>query len=229
MDKLIIVGISTTAETIYHFVCRYRLFDVAGFAVNKEYIQSESFLGKPIYALEDLDSIIDIKKDYVFVSMQWNRLNADRRKVYETLKKKGYRFANIISPKAHVFGPLQGENCWIADMACIEYHVTIGNNVFVKGSAFIGTHAVISDHCFIGAHSTIGGAVLIGEQSFVGMAAVVFDDVKVGKKCIVGASTTLKRNLPDYSVYKSSLNAFVEKNYSEDEIEAKLMFNKNVR
>lgn len=229
MDKLVIIGISTTAETIYHFVSRYKLFDVVGFAVNKEYIQSESFLGKPIYALENLDDIIDIKNDYVFVSMQWNRLNADRRKVYETLKTKGYRFANIISPKAHVFGPLQGDNCWIADMACIEYNVTIGNNVFVKGSAFIGTHAVISDHCFIGAHSTIGGAVQIGEQSFVGMAAVVFDDVKVGKKCIVGASTTLKRNLPDFSVYKSSLNAFVEKNYSEDEIESKLMFSKNVR
>lgn len=44
MDKLVIIGISTTAETIYQFVCRYRLFDVAGFAVNKEYIQSESFL-----------------------------------------------------------------------------------------------------------------------------------------------------------------------------------------
>ena len=106
---------------------------------------------------------------------------------------------------------------------------TIGNNVFVKGSAFIGTHTVISDHCFIGAHSTIGGAVHIGEQSFVGMAAVVFDDVKVGKKCIVGASTALKRNLSDFSVYKSSINTYIEKNYKEDEIESKLMFNKNVR
>ena len=229
MDKLVIIGISTTAETIYHFVCQYKLFDVIGFAVNKEYIQSESFLGKPIYALEELDNIIDIKKDYVFVSMQWNRLNADRRKVYESLKKKGYRLANIISPNAHVFGTLQGENCWIADMVCIEYNVTIGNNVFVKGSAFIGTHAVISDHCFIGAHSTIGGAVHIGEQSVVGMAAVVFDDVKIGKKCVVGAATALKRNLPDYSVYKSKLDSFVIKSYLEEEIESKLMFNKNVR
>lgn len=229
MDKLVIIGTSITAETIYHFVCRYKLFDVVGFAVNKEYIQSECFLGKPIYALETLDDIIDIKNDYVFVSMQWNRLNADRRKVYESLKKKGYRFANIISPNAHVFSPLQGENCWIADMACIEYHVTIGNNVFVKGSAFIGTHTVISDHCFIGAHSTIGGAVHIAEQSFVGMAAVVFDDVKVGRKCIVGASTALKRNLPDFSVYKSDVHSFIVKNYKEDEIESKLMFSKNVR
>ena len=229
MDNIIIIGTSVAANNICKFVEKYKLYNVLGFAVNMEYKTEATYLDKPVYCIEELDQIIDKAKDYIFVAIQWNRLNADRRKVYEQLKGVGYKFANLISPLASINGTLTGDNCWITDFVCIDTDAVIGNNVFVKVGAWVGDHAQIGDHCFIGAKSTVGGGVHVGEQSFIGLGSVVFDDTTVGKKCIVGAATALKRNLPDYSVYKTTSDNYVVKEYSEDSIEKKLLFKKNVR
>lgn len=229
MRKLVIIGTSVAASTIFKFVDKYHLYEVIGFAVNREYRTADTYLGKPVYDIESLDTIIDKAKDYLFVAIQWNRLNADRKHVYESLKQEGYKFANLVSPNASVNSELIGDNCWITDYVCIETDVTIGNNVFVKVGAWVGENSEISDHCFIGAKSTIGGGVKIGEQSFIGLGAIVFDDTTVGRKCIVGAATALKRNLPDYCVYKTMNENFVTKEYDESEIEQKLLFRKNIR
>ncbi len=229
MDRIVIIGTSVAASNVCKFIEKYKLYDVLGFAVNREFKTEDTYLGKPVYEIESLNQIIDKAKDYIFVAIQWNRLNADRRKVYEQLKFEGYRFANLVSPMASINGTLNGDNCWITDFVCIDTDAVIGNNVFVKVGAWVGDHALVGDHCFIGAKSTVGGGVKIGEQSFIGLGAIVFDDTTVGKKCIVGAATALKRNLPDCCVYKTVSNNFIVKEYPESEIEGKLLFRKNVR
>ena len=153
---------------------------------------------------------------------------ADRRDLYLRLKARGFKFANIISPKASIRGTVSGDNCWIHDFVVIQNDTTIGNNVAIMAQSLIGDNAVIEDHCFLGAKSTVGGGSVIGEQTFVGINCTVFDDTKVGKKCILGACTSVKRNVLDYSLYKTS-SEIVIKQYGEDVIESKLMFSKNVR
>lgn len=229
MDNIVIIGTSVAANNICKFIEKYKLYNVLGFAVNRKYKTESTYLGKPVYCIEELDQTINKTQDYIFVAIQWNRLNADRRKVYEQLKDEGYQFANLVSPFASINGILAGDNCWITDFVCIDTDAVIGNNVFVKVGALVGDHAWVGDHCFIGAKSTVGGGVKVGEQSFIGLGSVVFDDTTVGRKCIVGAATALKRNLPDFSVYKTASDNFVVKEYAEDVIEQKLLFRKNVR
>lgn len=229
MDNIIIVGAGVAANNICKFIEKYNLFSILGFAVDKEYRTADTYLNKPVYNVEELDNVIDKSRDYLFVAIQWNRLNADRRKVYEKLKNAGYRFANLVSPLASINGHLAGDNCWINDFACIDTDAVIGNNVFVKVGAWVGDHTIVNDHCFIGARSSVAGGVRIGEQSFIGISAVIFDDTIVGKKCIVGAATALKRNLPDFSVYKTESVLYTSKTYTEDIIESKLEFRKNIR
>ena len=93
----------------------------------------------------------------------------------------------------------------------------------------IGDNTIISDHCFVAENTTIGGGVRIGEQSFIGLGTTVFDEVTIGKKCVVGAATALKRNLPNFSVFKTNSDNFIVKSYTEDVIENKLLFSKNIR
>ena len=229
MKKLVIIGTSTTAATILRFVQHYKLYDVLGFAVNRTYLTANEYCGKPVYAIEELESTIDKDNDLLFVAMQWNKLNAERRFVYERLKCDGWHFANIISPHAVVNGQLIGDNCWIADNAVIDFGASIGNDVYVKIAAFIADNTSIQDHCFIGAKSTIGGGCTIGEQSFVGLNSTIFDCTTIGKKCLVGACTIVKRNLPDFTRCKTNSETCEIKQFGEDEIESKLMFKKNVR
>lgn len=229
MENLIIIGTSTTAKTIFQFVQRYSLYNVLGFAVNEQYRTTESFCGLPVYAIENLETVIDKNKDKLFVAILWNHLNADRKKVYVSLKEKGFLFANLLSPKASINGRIVGDNCWVGDFVTIDFDTDIHSNVHVKTGAHIGHESIIDKHCFIGARSVIGGKVTIGEQSFVGLSATIFEQVHVGKKCIVGAATALKRNLNDFSVFKTTNENFITKQYSCEEIEDKLVASKNLR
>lgn len=229
MQKLVIVGTGSTANTIHEFILKYSLYEVIGFAVNRDYLKEDRYRGLPVFSIEELETVIDIEKDLLFVAVQWNNLNGDRRRMYESLRDAGFKFANLVSPTAIVHGTIEGDNCWITDLAIIDFGAIVKSNVYIKQYAFIAHGATIRDHCFIGVNSTIGGLAEIGEQSFVGISATILDEVRVGRKCIVGAGTVLKRNLADFSAYKTTGENYTAKQYTEDVIESKLRFSKNVR
>ena len=227
--KLIIVGLSSTALHVLSFINSYGLYDVIGFAVNERYKECETFQGLPVYTLEHLEEEVGNDDFSVFVAMLWNHLNRDRRMVYEYCKQRGFKMANLVSPLAILRSTLTGDNCWIHDNVVIQRNTEIGSDVAMMSGTLIGANAKVGNHCFFGAHSLLGGGSTIGEQSFVGINSIVFDGTMVGKKCIIGACTAVKRNMPDFSRYVTKSDDVVIKQYSEEEIENKLMFSKNVR
>jgi sugar O-acyltransferase (sialic acid O-acetyltransferase NeuD family) len=227
-EKLIIIGTSTTAKHVYEFVRMYNLYDIIGFAVNDKYKSSETLCGLPVYSLENLSSEVD--EDFnVFVAVLWNHLNRDRKDLYDYCKSKGYKMVNIISPNAIIRGNLLGDNCWVHDYVVIQNNADLDSDIAIMAYSLIGADTHVCSHCFFGAKSILGGGSTIGEQSFVGLNAVIFDDTHIGKKCIIGACTTVKRNIPDFSKYVTTSDDIVIKQYSEGEIEDKLMFSKNIR
>lgn len=228
MEKLVIVGLSTNARHVYEFVKSYDLYEIVGFAVNEQYKTTDTFKGLPVYSLETLDQHVDKNDVKLFVAILWNRLNADRRSLFEMLHEEGWQLANLISPKATIRGTINGVNVWVHDNVVIQNDTIIGNNVAIMAFTLIGADSIVGDHCFFGARSTLGGESRIGEQSFVGMSCVIFDGTTIGKKCILGACTAVKRNVPDYSLYKTSSDMVI-KQYSENEIENKLLYSANQR
>lgn len=230
MEKLIIVGIGPNARLALSFVNYHNLYDVIGFAVNRAYYSTSIFEGYPVYILEDIEQTVGSKHNYkLFISLLWNHLNADRRKLYDYCKNKEFQLANLISPLAIIRSEIKGDNCWIQDQVVIQNDTVIGSNVAIMAGALIGADCNVGSHCFFGAHSLLAGGCTLGEQSFIGLKATVFDDTKIGKKCIVGACTAVKRNMPDYSKYITSSDNIVIKQYDEAEIESKLVFSKNKR
>lgn len=228
MEKLIIIGTGVNASHAFNFIKDYGLYDVVGFAVNKEYKKENRYMDLPVYDIESLELQFDKNEIKVFVALLWNRVNAERKKLYEELKDRRFNFANIISPKASIRGNIIGDNCWIHDFCTIQNNAVIGNNVALMAYTLIGMGTIIEDHCFCGAKSTVAGGCKVGEQSFVGINTTIFDGTTVGKKCVLGACTVVKRNIPDYSLYKTSSDIVI-KTYDENTIEEKLMFKKNVR
>lgn len=217
--------------TVAAFAHTHKLFDVAGFAVDRAYLSSSSAgcMNLPVFAIDELKGIMDPDNDLIFVAIAWNRLNADRRDLYLRLKREGFRFANLISPLATVYGEICGDNCWIYDHAVVDFRSKLHNNVIIKEGAYISYDCDMADHCFIGAHSFIAGGVSVGEQSFIGIRATIFDDVRIGRKCIIGGATVVKRNMPDFSKITVKADNFAMTRHSEEDMESKLMFNKNVR
>lgn len=186
-------------------------------------------VNRKVFPLEELDKFIDKENDLLFVAVLWNRLNADRRYLYEKVKSMGYHFANIISPNAQVRGELLGDNCWICDGVVVQEHVKLGDDVFIKDNAVVAHWSVVENHTFIAINATICGAVHVGEQTYIGANATVFDETKIGKKCLIGGATIVKRNVPDFFVIKSPNESMIIKQYPEDAIESKWQAHHNVR
>lgn len=228
-EKIIIIGAGPNARLAYEFIQSHRLYDVVGFAVNEEYKKNDEFYGMPLYSIENLKNIFNLNEVKVFVALLWNRLNSDRKKLYNDLKNEGFIFANLISPFSTVRTGKIGENVWIHDFCVVQDSVEIGDNVAIMAQSLIGNNAIIKNHCFLGAKSTIGGGSVIGEQTFVGINCTVFDKTIIGKKCILGACTAIKRNTPDFTLCKTGSDNVVIKQYDEEVIESKLMFAKNKR
>lgn len=224
--NIVIIGTNVSSVHVTKFINEYNLFNIIGYAVDAAYKDRDSFFDKPVYAIEDLPNIIDKEKDMLYVAILWNHLNGDRRRMYERLKAQGYKFANIISPRALIRGELRGDNIWIEDFAKIQFDAVVGSDCVIREYAMLADNATLGDHCFMGVKSVIAGGCTVGEQTFVGINATVFDDRKIGKKCLIGASAAVKRDMPDFSAWKSSSD-FVIRQYEEDVIESKLMFLKN--
>jgi len=228
MEKLIIAGIGTNSRLALSFIEYHRLFDVIGFAVNAQYKTCDRFHDRPVYTLEHLREEVGHDDFKVFIAVLWNRLNTDRRNMYEFCRSQGYPLANLISPLAVVRSEITGDNIWLHDHVVVQNDTIIGSDTAVMQGTLIGANCQVGAHCFFGAHAILGGGSTVGEQSFIGIRSTVFDGTSIGRKCIVGACTAVKRNMPDFSKYATSSD-FVIKQYSEDEVCEKLMYKKNQR
>lgn len=229
MEKLLIFGSNTTARSIYKFVTDYHLYEIIGFAVDAKYKTIDTYCNLPVYDFDNLPSSFDKDRDFVFIAMEWDKLNSVRRSVYERIKKMGFKMANIISPNAIIHGSILGDNCWICDNVVLENDVEIYENVMIKTGAIVAHLSIVEKHSFIGARSFLAGDVHVGEQTYIGVGSIIFNSVNIGKKCIVGAAVYVKRHLPDYSLIKTPNDEFVIKTYDEFEIENKLVASIKIR
>ncbi len=229
MKKIYIVGWGPTADEVWYFIKKYELYEVAGFVQYKRDITEKTHNGVAVYALEELDEVINPEEDYVFAAMFWDRLNDIRRILFEELKTKGYRCATLVSPSADTNGASIGENCWIQDNVYIKPFAQIDDNTYLDTGSFIGLNSVVGKHCYIAGKALVAGFCRIGDQSFVGLNSTVFDHTEVGSLCVVGATTGVKRNIPDCSVVKISGDNTVVKTYAKEVMTDKLVAAHNIR
>lgn len=230
LPELVILGISETADRLSKFIEHYHLFNIIGYAVNKNYYTTSEFRNKPVWVLEDLDHQIDISEVQVFTGVFWNHLNADRRKLYEITKLlfPSIKFANIISPTAVIRGSI-GENNWLMDYVVIQEDAYVSNNCILADYSFVGHKTKVGQHSFIGPKALVGGTCVIGEQTFIGLSSTIFNDTTIGEKCIIGAATAVNRNVPSFSRVNLNCNNQIIKQYSPEEVEDKWVAKRNIR
>ena len=199
---LVIFGYGDIAQLAHFYFNTESNHEVVAFTLDKNYIKESEFCGLPIVPFEDVDKQYPPESYDFFISLGYSRLNAVRKEKYIAAKKKGYKLASFISPRATVLNEGRiGENCFIFEDNTIQPFVTIGNNVTLWSGNHIGHHSVIHDHSFIASQVVISGGVEIGEQCFVGVNATLRDQIKIGDRCVVGAGALMLADAAPEGVY----------------------------
>lgn len=124
-----------------------------------------------------------------------------------TLIRPGARIEAIVLDESYPPKIVIGSNVNIEQslhLICSSL-IEIGNDVSIAGHCAI----VDTDHPFedVNEPTKVGQRidwrprpVSIGDGSFLGFGSVVLPGVKIGKKCVIGANSTVTRDVPDFCV-----------------------------
>ena len=85
--KLIIFGTGLIAEELYNYFELDSSYKVKGFVKDKKYIKKKTFLGLPVYALENIKKKCKPNEYEAFVAVGYTNLNSLRKKSFNFLKE----------------------------------------------------------------------------------------------------------------------------------------------
>ena len=193
--RLVIIGTGDYGAIAKEYFEKDYGIEVLGFAVEKRYKDREEFMGLKVVELEKIEEFFSPEICQAFVAIVYQGLNRSRTRIYKDLKKRGYNFANYISPHSFIGnGVVIGENSFVFENNTLQYNVQIGNNVVIWSGNHIGHSTVIHDNCYISSHVCISGHCKIGENSFLGVNSAIADDVSLAEDTVVAMGAAVNKS-----------------------------------
>lgn len=217
--KLVIAGNTSNARLAKYYFDIDSDYEVAAFAVNKEYIKEESFEGLPLTALEDIEKNYPVSEYELFIAVGYTDMNKIREKLYYYCKEKGYTLANYISSRCSFLTQFPtGDNCFILEDNTIQPYVRIGNNVVLWSGNHIGHDVKIEDHNFISSHVVISGFVTVKRNCFIGVNATLRDAITIAPETLIAAGAIIMKDTVEKGVYLPARSTMFDKKSDEIKI-----------
>ena len=214
--QLVIVGASSNSRLAKFYFDTDSDYEVVAFAVNRTYIQSDTFEGLPLVPLEDLAVLYPPAAFEVFVAVGYNKMNKVREKLYNETKALGYTLASYISSRCTCLTQFPiGDNCFMLEDNTIQPYVKIGNNVVLWSGNHIGHDVTIGDHCYITSHVVISGFVDVRPYSFLGVNATIRDGIVIAEATLVGAGAVIMKSTNEKSVILPPRSTLFDKKSDE--------------
>lgn len=145
--------------------------------------------------IHNFDSIN--KNDYdIFISIGDNKTREMVAKQLDT------QLTTLIHPTSVI-----GENVLIEDGVVVMANVVINPSSIIRRGVIINTCAsidhdnVLGDFCHVSINSHLAGRVVIGKRVFVGMNATIINSIKICDDVILGASSTVLKNIEEKGTY----------------------------
>ena len=97
MKKAFIFGTTDFAQVALPYLRDDSDYDVKAFVVNEDYIAEPELLGLPVVPLEKILTTHPPKEYVAFVGVGYSKVNAVRRKLYDSLKELRVHAADLRS------------------------------------------------------------------------------------------------------------------------------------
>jgi len=200
--KLYIFGARNFAEVCHHLFTSDSDYDVAGFVVDRKYLELTSFCGLPVIAYEEFLERVPPREADVFIALGIAKMNTLRAAKFHQVQRDGYRIASFVSRFACLpAGFVTRPNTMVMEGALIHPSVEIGSNTIIWAGSRVALKVKIGDHCWI-TSAAIGDSTTIGDYSFVGLNATVAPFVKVGTHNLIGAAAVVLQDTNNFAVLR---------------------------
>lgn len=212
MADLVIFGTGDIAQLAAAYFEMDSEHEVVAFTVDREYIESESFEGRPIIPFEVVEEHYPAMNFKMFVALSYAKMNHVREEKYHACKSKGYELVSYVSSKCSYLSTYEhGDNCFILEDNTIQPFVQIGDNVTLWSGNHIGHHSVIEGHNFISSHVVISGHCHVKSNCFLGVNATLAHKVTIAEETLVGAGAVVAKSTEAKQIIVPARSIVLEK------------------
>lgn len=142
----------------------------------------------PILAAS-IDELKNPEKYVYFIAIGNNK---NRKRWYDTLKKRKLRLINVVDRSAIVSSKATlGTGCFIGKFAVVNSKAVVGNDCIINTRALVEHGCLVSDHVNLSTNTVINGDVEVGTGSFIGSSSVTIGQLKIGEWSTVGAGAVV--------------------------------------
>ncbi|MGQ9455007.1 MAG: acetyltransferase [Armatimonadota bacterium] len=127
--------------------------------------------------------------------------NAVRAGLLERARKRCWELPVLIHPSA-VISPSAtlGEGTVVMAQVVVNARVRIGSGCILNTACSVDHDCEIGDVVHIAPGVRLAGSVKVGDRTLVGIGSCAVPGIVIGCDCIVGAGSTVVRNIPDRSL-----------------------------
>lgn len=176
LDSLLTVGCQVSGILDSQLMIGQRVFDI-------EVVGDDAFVGG-----------LDPARTALVNGIGANPYIKRRRIVFENLRKKNFRFHNLIHPSSILGRNVDlGEGCQLMAGVIVQSGVTVGANCVVNTGAQIDHDCHIGSHAFISPGAILCGGVQVGESVFIGAGAIILPGISVERNAIIGAGAVVRK------------------------------------
>ncbi|MET0109900.1 MAG: NeuD/PglB/VioB family sugar acetyltransferase [Candidatus Thiodiazotropha sp.] len=142
-----------------------------------------------------------------------------RRRYGELLLKKQADCPAIVNPSSFVSPhAILGSGVLLMGMNAVNHGARLDDFVALDWQVTIGHGAHLGSAVFAGPGSRVAGDVICGEETYLGLGCQVIERVRIGRGSLIGAGSTVTRDIPERMVAVGSPAKAIRR-HSEEEVD----------
>jgi sugar O-acyltransferase (sialic acid O-acetyltransferase NeuD family) len=186
-----------------HACCMLEVARLAGFKVigfiDRTHSGGETIQGLPLLGGDDMLLNESFLSEHQFGIGVGNPIA--RRRYGELLLQQSAICPPIINPSSYVSPHANlGAGVLLMGMNAVNHGAQINDFVALDWQVTIGHGACLGRALFAGPGSRVAGDVVCGVESYLGLGCQVIEKVNIGKNTMIGAGSTVTRDIPDHVV-----------------------------
>lgn len=202
--KVVLYGREELARLTWYCLTHDSPLTVAGFTVveAERADGADSLLGLPLVPFEHLEDHFPPDSHDLLIAIGPHEVNGPRAARYDEGGARGYRFAQYVSSRAHVWDDLElGPGSMIFENAVVEPFSRIGANSVLRANAHVSHDGVVGSHSFLAPRVAMAGKCQVGDRCFLGVNTTLRDTVRIADRCVVGAGAVVARSTEPGGLY----------------------------